>query len=176
MNAVTRWIERRAREWSFVISPPPPADPPGTEPPIRMDPDSAMSGAGSVPVVSFRGIVKHSMTKKSRLDLSQRMVEMCTLSGWQSTTLNPDMGTEAKMAILSDRFGHIATENDDESLYQALIALSAVSMGWAQGIERRNARDRKRLSRERKRARREAKRRAKRERKGAGDEAKDKDG
>jgi hypothetical protein len=115
------------------------------------------------------------MTKKSRMDLSQRMVEMCSLSGWQSTTLNPEMGTEAKMAILSDRFGHIATENDDESLYQALIALSAVSMGWAQGIERRSARDRKRLSRERKRARRAERKRARRERKGD-EAAKDKDG
>lgn len=128
----------------------------------------------TVPVVSFRGIVKHSMTKKSRLDLSQRMVEMCTLAGWQSTTLNPDMGTDAKMAILADRFGHIATDTDDDSLYQALIALSAVSMGWAQGIERRNARDRKRLSRERRRARkaeRKAKRKAERKDR-AGDEAK----
>ena len=129
----------------------------------------------AVPVVSFRGIVKHSMTKKSRMDLSQRMVAMCTLSGWQSTTLNPDMGTEAKMVILADKFGTIATDTDDESLYQALIALSAVSMGWAQGIERRNARDRKRASRERRRAAKAERRRAKREAKGADDEAKDKD-
>ena len=136
--------------------------------------------ASTVPVVSFRGIVKHSMTKKSRADLSQRMVQMCTLSGWQSTTLNPDMGTDAKMAILADKFGRIATDTDEESLYQALIALSAVSMGWAQGMERRNARDRKRASRERRRARKAErkadKREARRERKGAGDEAEDKGG
>lgn len=168
MSRVWRWIERRAREWTIVVLPP--ADPPGTQRPLDL-PESAMTPS-AVPVVSFRGIVKHSMTKKSRADLSQRMVEMCTLSGWQSTTLNPDMGTDAKMAILADRFGHIATEGDDDSLYQALIALSAVSMGWAQGIERRNARDRKRASRERRRAAKAERKRAKRERKGAGDEAK----
>ena len=108
--------------------------------------------------------MKQSLTKKSRLDLGQRMIEMCSLSGWQSTTLNPDMGDGDKLAMLTARFGKLAAEDHPNDLYGELVALSAVSMGWAQGIARREARERKRRSRavrrERKRAKREAARQA----------------
>ena len=162
----------------MLPDPPPPADAPGTVPPIRMDPDHPP------PVVSFRGIVKQSLTKKSRLDLGTGMVKMCQLTGWPSTTLNPDMDDDTKLGILTVRFGKLATSadvgqqestekktsdiitgrshHDVTALYDDLIALSAVTMGWAQGIARREARDRKRRSRERKRIRKEERKRAKR--------------
>ena len=44
--------------------------------------------------------MKQSMTKKSRMDLSTQMLGMCQLSGWQATTLNPDMGDAEKLAIV----------------------------------------------------------------------------
>ncbi|HEY5880101.1 MAG TPA: hypothetical protein VIU11_14420 [Nakamurella sp.] len=160
--------------------PPPPADPPGTV--ARLDPsilapsaitDTAPAAAtdpatvGTGPTVSFRGIVKQSLTKKSRMDLGQRMIEMCTLSGWQSTTLNPDMPPEHKMTMLAQTFGDLAASDEPRDQYRKLLALSAVTMGWAQGIARREMRERKRLSRERKRERKAAKREAKRSRKEA---------
>lgn len=154
--------------WRRMVTPDPPpaADPPGTEAPIRMDPDSAVLESGrldrSVPVVSLRGIVKQSMTKKSRMDLSAQMMGMCQLSGWQATTLNPEMGEDAKLAIVSARFGKLASEDDSAAKYTELISLAAVVMGWAQGIARREARERKRRSRERKRIRKEERQRAKR--------------
>ena len=76
------------------------------------------------------------------------MLGMCQLSGWQATTLNPDMGDAEKLAIVSARFGKLATEDDYAAKYTELISLSAVTMGWAQGIARREARERKRRSRE----------------------------
>ena len=154
-------------KWRLMSTPgpPPAADPPGTEPPIHLESGplpSATSFVGSVP--SLRGIVKQSLTKKSRMDLGQRMIEMCTLSGWQATTLNPDMGDADKLAILTGKFGKLAVEDHPADLYGELIGLSAVTMGWAQGIARREARERKRRSRasrkERKRKQREGRRQA----------------
>ena len=142
---------------------PPAADPPGTEPPIYLESGplpSATGSASSVP--SLRGIVKQSLTKKSRMDLGQRMIDMCSLSGWQATTLNPDMSDADKLAIVTARFGKLATEDHPADLYGELIEVSAATMGWAQGIARREARERKRRSRERKRIRREERKRAKR--------------
>lgn len=90
------------------------------------------------PIADFRFIVKQSLTKKGRRDLGQRMVQMCQLTGWRDTTLNPQMSTASKMAILTNRYGKIVTAEDDPAeLYDELIALSAVTMGWAQSIARR---------------------------------------
>ena len=160
-----RFLRHQLRKWSYVanLDPPPAADPPGTAAPIHLENGPLPSAtAGGIPTVSFRGIVKQSMTKKSRMDLSAEMVSMCTLTGWQGTTLNPDMGDEAKLAILANRYGKLASEDDPAALYTELIRLSAASMGWAQGIARREMRDRKRRSRERKRIRKEERKRAKR--------------
>jgi hypothetical protein len=107
--------------------------------------------------------MKQSMTKKSRTDLSRAMVAMCQLTGWRDTTLNPDMGDDAKMAILAARFGKVTTQDADDTLYNELVDMAAVTMGWAQGISRRDARDRKRKSR----ARKKEKKRQKKERKKA---------
>ena len=119
-------------------------------------------------------IVKQSLTKKSRTDLNRAMIAMCSLTGWQSTALNPDLDTADKLAILSAHFGKITTVThvapdrdvktdiitgkfeDVEALYAELISLAAVTMGWAQGIARRELRDRKRRSREQKLARKQA--------------------
>lgn len=136
-----------------VPDPPPPADPPGTVPPVHLESGPLPSAIDSGLVPSLRGLVKQSLTKKSRLDLGQRMIDMCSLSGWQSTTLNPDMGDGDKLALLTARFGKLATEDHPSDLYGELVALSAVSMGWAQGIARREARERKRRSRASRRAR-----------------------
>ena len=147
--------------------PPPPADAPGTVAPIYLESGplpSATDNASSVP--SLRGIVKQSLTKKSRMDLGQAMISMCTLSGWQSTTLNPDMGDVDKLAIVTARFGKLAAEDNPADLYGELMAVSAATTGWAQGIARREARERKRRSRERKRSRRQERKRAKRKAKG----------
>lgn len=165
-------------KWRLMSTPgtPPPADPPGTQPPIRMDPDSAVLPPArlegndrlhpSVPVPSLRGIVKQSLTKKSRMDLGQAMISMCTLSGWQSTVLNPDMGDTEKLAIVTARFGKLAAEDNPADLYGELMAVSAATTGWAQGIARREARERKRRSRETKRIRKRERQRAKRKAKG----------
>jgi hypothetical protein len=105
-------------------------------------------------------IVKQSLTKKSRTDLGRSMVGMCTLTGWQGTTLNPDMADPDKLVIATTQFGKILAQDDPDALYAELIRLSAVTMGWAQGIERRAKRDRKRLAQAAKKARRKAKRSA----------------
>jgi hypothetical protein len=97
-----------------------------------------MTDPNAIPVVSFRFIVKQSLTKLSRRNLAERMVSMCQLSGWRDTTLNPEMSSKTKMSILTNRYGKIITAEDDaEQLYTELIALSAVTMGWAQSIVRR---------------------------------------
>jgi hypothetical protein len=106
-------------------------------------------------------IVKQSLTKKSRTDLGRSMVGMCTLTGWQGTTLNPDMSDPDKLVIATSQFGKILAQDDPDELYAELIRLSAVTMGWAQGIERRAKRDRKRLAQAAKKARKKAKRSAK---------------
>lgn len=88
---------------------------------------------------SLRFIVKQSLTKKNLNALRERMVNMCQLTGWRDTTLNPDMGNDVKMSILTNRFGKIVTAEDDpDSLYTELVALAAVSMGWAQAIAKQN--------------------------------------
>jgi hypothetical protein len=110
-----------------------------------------------------RWMMKQSMTKKSRTDLSRAMVAMCQLTGWRDTTLNPDMGDDAKMSILAARFGKVSTQDPDDTLYNELVDMSAVTMGWAQGIARRDSRDRKRKSR----ARKKEKKRQKKDRKKA---------
>jgi hypothetical protein len=119
-------------------------------------------------VFDIRRIVKQSLTKKSRIDLGRAMIRMCSLTGWQSTTLNPDMSPADKLAILTTAFSKVANDATHPELYEELIRLSACTMGWAQGIARREARDRKRRARERKRDRkRERKRDRKLEKKAA---------
>lgn len=118
-----------------------------------------------------RFIVKQSLTKKSRTDLSRRMVDMCGLTGWQATTLNPDMGDDAKLVILAGRFGKITTEDDPQHLYTELVELSAVSMAWAQSLARVQWRLEKRRQRAARKRKREEKRKARRKDK---DTAKDK--
>lgn len=102
------------------------------------------------------------MTKKTRWDVSRAMVDMCQLSGWRDTTLNPDMSPETKTAILAERFGKITVQDDQDQVYAELIELSAASLGWAQGITRRADRDRKRESRARKKAAKRARKETKR--------------
>lgn len=136
--------------------PPPPAGHAGTEG-SDLHP---MYYTYAEPVSNVRNAVKQSTTKKSRVDLSAAMVNMCQLTGWRDTTLNPDLDDHAKMAMLASRFGKVTVTDDDSALYDELIALSATSMGWAQGIARRDARDRKRTSRAARKARRAAKRAA----------------
>ena len=169
-----------------VPGPPPAADPPGEKRLIADDnlPDPATAGGpelivgaplatsrleygvlgGQVPSTpTYTGlgrIVKQSLTKKSRTDLGRRMIGMCQLSGWQSTTLNPDMADAEKLTIVTARFGKIAAEDDSDALYAELIELSAATMGWAQGIARRQAKERKRRSRAARKAAR-ARRKAK---------------
>jgi len=171
----------------------PPAGPPGAEPPLRpehlgqrvapeliagaplRDPASPAlssnvhyvpdSDTGEPIVDLSRWVMKQSMTKKSRTDLSRAMVAMCSLTGWRDTTLNPDMGDDAKMAILAARFGKVTTQDADDTLYNELIDMAAVTMGWAQGIARRDARDRKRKSRAKKKEKKREKREKKKEKK-----------
>ena len=112
--------------------------------------------------------MKQSLTKKSRSDLGRRMIEMCTLTGWQGTTLNPDMADQDKLAILTARFGRLVTQDDPDELYAELLDVSAVAMGWAQGLTRRQKRDQRRAKKAAKRA---AKKRAEKK-----DAKKDKDG
>jgi hypothetical protein len=109
-------------------------------------------------------IVKQSLTKKSRMDLGRAMIGMCSLSGWQATTLNPDMHDADKLTITTTQFGKIVAEDDADELYAELVRLSAVTMGWAQGIERRASRDRKRAERATRKARKARKKKLKKER------------
>lgn len=130
-------------------------DAPLREPPapVRMDPDS---GRPPPPIPNFGGLMKRSMTKKSRNDLSAAMLGMCQLTGWRDTTLNPDLSNDAKIAIIAARFGKVAGTDDDTALYGELMALAAVTVGAAQGLARRDARDRKRRSRAARKAQRKA--------------------
>jgi len=84
----------------------------------------------------FRFIVKQSLTKKSRMTLGEAMVRMCSLYGWQATTLNVDMGDSDKMALLTTRYSKIALTDDPGTRYDELVELAAVTMGWAQSIAR----------------------------------------
>jgi hypothetical protein len=80
------------------------------------------------------GIVKQSLTKKSRFALGRAMVAMCGLGGWQATTLNREMGNQDKLGILTTRYSKIALADDDAALYDELVALAAATMGWAQAL------------------------------------------
>jgi hypothetical protein len=84
----------------------------------------------------FRFIVKQSLSKKSRMALGEAMVRMCSLYGWQATTLNVDMGDSDKMALLTTRYSKIALTDDPGTRYDELVELAAVTMGWAQAIAR----------------------------------------
>jgi hypothetical protein len=141
------------------------ADPPGSVPPLRPEHYAHLEYGGpaewpvpdSSPIVNLRGLVKQSLTKKSRSDLGQRMIDMCTLTGWQGTTLNPDMSDTDKLAILTARFGKLVTQDDAAQLYSELVDISAASMGWAQGIARREKREHRRALRADRKARKAAK-------------------
>lgn len=135
-------------------------DRPGPPPPVGESRLHPMYYTYSEPVSNVGNAVKQSMTKKSRADLSAAMVNMCQLTGWRDTTLNPDLDDDAKMSALAARFGKVTVTDDDSTLYDELIVLSATSMGWAQGIARRDARDRKRVSRAARKTRRAARRKA----------------
>jgi len=157
----------------------PPADPPGTVPPLRPEHIAQLEyGASEThqpdppPIVNLRGLVKQSLTKQSRNDLGQRMIEMCTLTGWQGTTINPDMSDTDKLAILTTRFGKIASEDDPTEMYAELLDLSAAAMGWAQGIARAQKRDHRAMLRAKRKARKESAKKAKAKK----DEKKDKAG
>ena len=141
---------------------PPPADPVGTVPPLRPEHTAqleygAPTDPSPPPIVNLRGLVKQSLTKQSRKDLGQRMIEMCTLTGWQGTTINPDMSDSDKLAILTTRFGKIASEDDPTEMYAELLDLSAAAMGWAQGIARTQKRDHRAMLRAKRKARAEKK-------------------
>jgi hypothetical protein len=97
------------------------------------------------PIVDMSYLVKQSMTKKVRTDVARAMVRMCSLTGWQSTTLNTDMGNTEKLTIVTNRFSKIMAVDDPEEMYAELIALSAVTLGWAQSITKRERRERRRL-------------------------------
>ena len=105
--------------------------------------------------------IKRKLTKRSRTDLSRHMTAMCHESGWQSTTLNPNMPGTGKLTILSVRFGNVAAGSDPEALYVDLLDLSAAAMGWAQALQREVWRRQKREQRARKRAAKRDKRKRK---------------
>jgi hypothetical protein len=155
----------------------PPADPVGTVPPLRPEHYAQLeydltdpTPTTPPPIVNLRGLVKQSLTKQSRNDLGQRMIEMCTLTGWQGTTINPDMSDSDKLAILTTRFGKIASEDDPSEMYAELLDLSAAAMGWAQGIARTQKRDHRAMLRAKRKARKESAKKDKAKK------AKDKDG
>jgi hypothetical protein len=151
----------------MTVDPPPPVtDTPGPDVPtsatlpyarLEYGDDGTRVPYTTPTATGFGRIVKQSLTKKSRMDLGRRMIAMCSLGGWQSTTLNPDMADVEKLTIVTARFGKIAAEDDSDALYAELIELSATTMGWAQGIARRQAKERKRKSREQRRARKRGK-------------------
>lgn len=82
------------------------------------------------------------------------MLDMCALDGWRETTLNPDMPDPDKVTVATTQFDKILGQDDPDEQYAALVRLSAVTMAWAQGIERRATRDRRRVTRAAKRVRR----------------------
>jgi hypothetical protein len=137
------------------MTPLPAASPPGTVPPLRPEHTATLEYGAThdpPPMPNFGGLVKQSLTKKSRSDLGRRMVDMCTLTGWQGTTLNPDMADQDKLAILTARFGRLVTQDDPDQLYAELLDISAVAMGWAQGLTRRQKRDNRRAAKAAKKA------------------------
>jgi hypothetical protein len=89
----------------------------------------------------FGAILKQSLNKASRKALARKMIGMCSLSGWQSTTLNPGMSNDDKMSLLTTRFSKVALTDDPEMLYDSLLNLAATTMGWAQAIAKQRAQE-----------------------------------
>jgi hypothetical protein len=86
-------------------------------------------------------ILKQSLNKTSRQALARKMIAMCSLSGWQATTLNPGMSNDDKMSLLTTRFSKVALTDDPEMLYDSLLGLAATTMGWAQAIAKQRAQE-----------------------------------
>lgn len=103
--------------------------------------------------------VRLTPTRRTRNDLAHAMVMMCTPGGWRATTLNPDLPDDERFLLLSVRYDKLAATDDPHTLYAELFALSAVALGWAQGIARRQWRDAKRSQRARARGWRPPRRR-----------------
>lgn len=87
----------------------------------------------------FGAILKQSLNKTSRQALSRKMLAMCSLSGWQATTLNPGMSNDDKMSLLTTRYSKVALTDDADTLYDELLGLAATTMGWAQAIAKAKA-------------------------------------
>jgi hypothetical protein len=91
----------------------------------------------------FGAILKQTLNKTSRKALTQQMLAMCRLGGWQATTLNPGMSPSDKMALLTTRFSKVALTDDPDTLYNELVGLAATTMGWAQTIAKQKAKEAK---------------------------------
>jgi hypothetical protein len=144
-----RWEIRLRERRAMSAGKLPPADPPGTVPALPLARRNehvhyASDPTTGAPIVDMSYLVKQSMTKKVRTDVARAMVRMCSLTGWQSTTLNTDMGNAEKLTIVTNRFSKIMAVDDPEEMYAELIALSAVTLGWAQSITKRERRERRR--------------------------------
>lgn len=87
----------------------------------------------------YGAILKQSLNKTSRKALARKMLAMCSLSGWQATTLNPGMSADTKMSLLTTRFSKVALTDDPDTLYDELVGLAATTMGWAQAIAKQKA-------------------------------------
>ena len=106
-----------------------------TLPPARLE-----YGRPIVPKETGWGaILKQTLNKTSRKALARKMLAMCSLSGWQATTLNPGMSNDDKMSLLTTRFSKVALTDDPDTLYDGLVALAATTMGWAQSIAKQKA-------------------------------------
>lgn len=159
-----RWEIRLRERRAMSAGRLPQADPPGTVPALRPEHHEhaelvlgaplapkrpgvhyASDPTTGAPIVDMSYLVKQSMTKKVRTDVSRAMIRMCSLGGWQSSTLNPDMGNAEKLTIVTTRYSKIMAVDDPEEMYAELIALSATTLGWAQSITRSERRSRRRL-------------------------------
>jgi len=89
----------------------------------------------------FGAILKQTLNKPSRKALARKMLAMCSLGGWQATTLNPGMSPSDKMALLTTRFSKVALTDDPDTLYDELVGLAATTMGWAQAIAKQKAKE-----------------------------------
>jgi len=99
-------------------------------------------GGPIVPTTTgFGAILKQTLNKTSRQALSRKMLAMCSLSGWQATTLNPGMSPSDKLALVTTRYSKVALTDDPEELYDELLALAAATMGWAQSEAKQRAKD-----------------------------------
>ena len=99
-------------------------------------------GRPIVPATTDVGaILKQTLNKTSRKALARKMLAMCTLGGWQATTLNPGMSPSDKMSLLTTRFSKVALTDDADTLYDELVGLAAATMGWAQAIAKQKAKE-----------------------------------